>query len=442
MSNNSFASKTKPSLATDHQRDAADIWYLSDLIGKPISTQDGEQIAQVRDLVVRVGRESYPPVSGLVTRSYWKSFYIPWEHVERLTESGFLLASATIDLQPFQRREGEMLLLKDVLDKQVVDVRGRRVVRANDLRLWYRQDSQGRGRLTLIGLDVTAPALLRRILPSSMRPRVKPGAVIDWRDIEQLAHDSPGVKLKTSHRKISRLNPVDIAHIVEDLSTNQGAEIMSALDDAVAADTLEEMNEELQADILEGMDEERAADILEEMNPDDAADVLAALSEERRLDLLSRMDREEAAEVQELLQYQPDDAGGLMTTDYVAVVDTMTASQVVAWIRTLEDIPDVIYYIYVVDDLESEQLLGVTTLRDLLLAPLDEPIREFMTTDFQTVEPEEDAREAARIMSEYNLLALPVTDSDLHLLGIVTVDDAMEILLPDQFRSKVPRVFS
>lgn len=396
----------------------------------------------MRDLVVRVGRESYPPVSGLVTRSYWKSFYIPWEQIEGLDEEGFLLQTATLDLQPFQRREGEMLLVKDVLDKQVVDVRGRRVVRANDLRLWYRTDSRGKGRLTLIGLDVTAPALLRRILPAPMRSRVKPGAVIDWRDIEQLANESPGVKLKTSHRKISKLNPVDIANIVEDLTSSEAAEIVSSLDDAVAADTLEEMNEELQADILEGMDEERAADILDEMNPDDAADVLAALSEDRRRDLLARMEREEAAEVEELLQYQPDDAGGLMTTDYVAVVETMTASQVVDWIRALEDVPDVIYYIYVVQDLETERLLGVTTLRDLLLAPADDLLHDFMNTDFQTVEPEEEAQEVARIMSEYNLLALPVTDPSRRLLGIVTVDDAMEILLPDQFRSKVPRVFS
>lgn len=418
--------------------DQSTIYYLSDLIGKSICGDRAEPIARVRDLVVRVGEGAgYPPVTGLVTRSSWKSFFIPWEQVQSLDASGFHLKSARVNLQPFVRQDGEMLLVKDVLDKQVVDIKGRRVVRSNDLRLLYRQN-----RLLLIGIDVTAPALLRRLLPSGMKRRVEQGTVIDWRDIEQLASESPGVRLKIDHRKISRLHPVDIAHIVEDLSSNQSAELFEQLDDATAADALEEMNEELQADILEDMDEERAADILEEMNPDDAADLLGTLTEEKRQELLGRMDHEDAEEVRELLRYQEDDAGGLMTTDYVAVSEDMTAGEVIEYIRSLEEVPDVVHYIYVVDDLENERLLGVTNLRDVLLAPPNRPVREFMTTDFQTVWPEEDARETASIMSEYNLLALPVVDSEGKLLGIVTVDDAMELLLPDQFRKQMPRVFS
>lgn len=414
-------------------------YYLSDLIGKPIYS-DGDQIANVRDVVVRVGGGGgYPAVTGLVTRSNWKSFFIPWQQVASLDQRSFHLRSADVSLNPFHRREGEMLLARDVLDKQVVDIKGRRVVRSNDLRLLYRRD-----RLVLIGLDITAPALLRRLLPSGMKRRVEQASVIDWRDIEQLASESPGVRLKIDHKKISRLHPVDIAHIVEDLNSNQGAEVFEHLDDATAADTLEEMAEELQADILEDMDEERAADILEEMSPDDAADVLATLNEEKREKLLRRMDQEEAEEVLELLQYQADDAGGLMTTDYVAVAEGMTAAQVIEYIRNLdpEDVPDVIHYIYVVDNLETEKLLGVTNLQDVLLAPPDQPVPEFMSKNFQTALPEEDVEETAKIISEYNLLALPVVDLEGTLLGIVTVDDVMELLLPDQFRKQVPRVFS
>lgn len=413
------------------------MWYLSDLMGLPICNESGERIAQLRDLVVRVGGEGYPPVSGLVTRSYWKSFYIPWERVRSLDQHGIRLLSAQVSLHAFHRREGEMLLVKDVLDKQVLDVGGRRVVRANDLRLVYRT-----GLLILIGIDVSPQALVRRILPGSMRVKRGPGMVIDWRDIEQFASESPGVRLKIDHQRLSKLNPVDIAHIIEDLSYHQGAELVESLDDATAADALEEMSEELQADILEGMDEERAADILQEMNPDDAADVLAALAEDRRHDLLRRMDRDDAADVQTLLQYEADDVGGIMTTDLVTVTADQSASQVIESIRRLDEAPDVIYYVYVVEGTESQRLLGVTTLRDVLLASPEEPVGMFMRTDVQTAEPHDDAKEAARLMSEYNLLALPVVDANGRLLGVVTVDDAMELLLPDQFRKQMPRVFS
>jgi Mg/Co/Ni transporter MgtE len=341
-----------------------------------------------------------------------------------------------------------MLLVKDVLDKQVVDVKGRRVVRSNDLRLVYRgprpvgANGRQRPRLFLIGIDVNAPALVRRLLPGRLRERVQRGTVIDWRDIEQLASESPGVRLKIDHKKISKLHPADIANIIEELNANQGAELFHQLDDATAADTLEEMPEELQADFLEDMDEGRAADILEEMNPDDAADVLATLTEEKRDELLSRMDAEDAEDVLELMQYQHDDAGGLMTTEYVAVRADMTAAEVIEHIRRLEDVPDVVHYVYAVDDLENEKLLGITDLQAILRAPPEMPVGEFMHKDFQTVRAQEDAEETAKIMSEYNLLALPVVDEEQRLLGIVTVDDAMELLLPDQFRRQVPRVFS
>ena len=423
-------------------------FFLSDLIGKPILGDSGERIAQLRDLIVRVNGGTYPSVTGLVTRSNWKSFFVPWEQVETVDEKGFYLRSAQVNLQAFDRREGEMLLVKDVLDKQVVDIKGRRVVRSNDLRLVYRPPQPGnagvaqRPRLFLIGIDIAAPALFRRLLPGSVKGRVQGSTMIDWRDIEQLASESPGVRLKIDHKKISKLHPADIANIVEELNSYQGAEVFEYLDDAIAADTLEEMTEELQADILEDMDQERAADILEEMNPDDAADVLATLTEEKRADLLRRMDAEEAEDVRELLQYQHDDAGGLMTTDYVAVPADMTATEIIEFIRHLEDVPDVIHYVYVVDNLEHEKLLGITDLQAILRATPDTPIRGIMSREFQTVPPDEDAEETARIMSEYNLLALPVIDAHRRLLGIVTVDDAMELLLPDQFRRRVPRVFS
>ena len=315
--------------------------YLSQLIGSPIRDDSGGRIAAVRDLIVCIG-EVYPPVTGLVARQGRREFFIATDQVAGLTASGAVLCSHKLNIAPFDRRPDEILLGRDVLDRQIIDVDGKRVVRVNDLQL-----ASVEGAHRVIGVDVGARALLARFF-GSRRARTPVGDLVDWADIEYLAANAPSVRLKVSHDRLAKLHPAEIANIIEDLSYHQGTEIVSSLDDETAADTLEELDEERQADILGQMDSERAADILDEMAPDDAADILADLPQEKQEELLSLMEPEESEDVRELLEYHEDTAGGMMTTDYVSVPLAMTAGEALAYLADMEDQPDFVYYLYVV----------------------------------------------------------------------------------------------
>src|SRR5919107_1747852 len=256
--------------------------YLSQVLGRPIREVEGERVATLKDVIVRLG-EDHPPVTGLVARYQRRDFFVPRARVARIDVSGVRLNSDILDLRRFARRDGEALLARDVLDKQLIDVDGKRVVRVNDVQL------------------------------------------IDWADVGYLATDAATVQLKSSRDKLARLHPVEIARLAEALSRQHGFEVIEALDDETAAEALEEMHAEDQARIIGDMEEERAADILEHMSPDEAADVLGDLPEEQAQDLLERMEHEEKADVQELLPYEDDEAGGLMTTEFVVLPRDLTA---------------------------------------------------------------------------------------------------------------------
>lgn len=411
--------------------------YLSQLLGGAIRDLQGEKFATLKDLVVALDpAEPYDRVKGLVAMIRRRAVYIPWDHVGVIDKRDIVLKSPMLDLRPFERREGEMLLGRDVLDKQLVDIEGRRVVRANDLQLVLAE-----GELRVVGVYVSGRALLRRL---AGRYGARPGTgegIISWQDVEGFAVHNPQVRLKVTHARLAQLHPVEIAHIVDALSVRQGAEIVAALDDEIAADTLEELDEERGADILEGLDEERAADILERMGPDEAADALAEMPEEKAQSLLERMEEEEAQDVRELMTYAEDTAGGLMTTDYVAMPGGVTAAEAMRRLRTLEEKPEFLHYVYVVEDLENERLLGVVSLRDLILADPEAALADIMEADFKWARLQGGAIEVAKLMGDYNLVALPVLTADGCLQGIVTIDDAIEWVLPEPWQRRLPRFF-
>jgi CBS domain-containing protein len=375
-------------------------------------------------------------VTGLVARYSRRDFFLPRRHVAELNGHGARLSSDKLDLTPFARREGEVLLARDVLDKQLIDVDGKRVVRVNDVQL-----IEAGGQLRVTGADVSLQGLWRRLAPQGLVGSQKPVEVIDWADVGYLATDAATVQLKSSRDKLARLHPVEIARLAESLSYHQGAEVVEALDDETAAETLEEMSADTQARIIGDMDEERAADILEWMSPDEAADVLGDLPEEKAEDLLNRMDDEEQADVAELLPYEDDTAGGLMTTEFVTLPKGLTVGEALARLREMAETPNMIYYLYVVEEEGSWKLSGVITLRSLILADPSHKLEQVMREDFQTAHPDDSAREVAERIAEYNLLALPVIDDEGEIAGIVTVDDAMEWLLPKGWRQRLPRLF-
>jgi magnesium transporter len=413
--------------------------YVSQVLHRPIFDGRGEKVATIEDIVVRYGDEEYPPVIGLVAKYRRRNFFIPWRDLSGIGLDGARMNSAVLDLTPFIRREGEVLLNKDVLDNQLIDVDGKRVVRVNDVQLI---DTGGQWRVS--GADVSLRGFLRRLMPQGFFGSDRPVEVIDWADVGYLATDTATVtvQLKSSKDKLSRLHPVEIAQLAETLSPIHRTEVVESLDDEIAADTLEEMSTEAQARILEEMDEERAADILEEMSPDDAVDVLDEMDDEKSEHLLSLMEEEERADVAELMPFENDTAGGLMTTEFIVFPRTLTVGETIARLREMAETPNMIYYLYVVEEEGSWRICGLISLRSLILADPTKRLEEVMRTDFRFAHPNESAEDVAHTISEYNLLALPVIDDDGDIAGIVTVDDAMEILLPRNIQRRVPRVFS
>lgn len=413
--------------------------YVSQILNRPIFDGRNEKIAAISDIIVRYGEEDYPPVIGLVARYRRRNFFMPRRDISGLGEHGAKMRSAIVDLSPFIRREGEVLLGKDVLDNQLIDVDGKRVVRVNDVQLIEVGDVW-----RVSGADVSLQGFLRRLMPKGFYGSDRPVEVIDWADVGYLATDTTTVtvQLKSSKDKLSRLHPVEIAQLAETLSPIHRTEVVESLDNETAADTLEEMSTEAQARILEEMDQERAADILEEMSPDDAVDVLGELSEEKAQELFNLMEDQEKADVAELLPYEHDTAGGLMTTEFIVFPKDLTVGETIARLREMAETPNMIYYLYVVEEEDSWKLAGLISLRSLILADPSRTLAEVMRRDFASAHPSDSAEEAAQTISEYNLLALPVVDDEGDIAGIITVDDAMEILLPINLQRRLPRLFS
>ena len=412
--------------------------YVSQIINRPVFDARNEKIAVIKDVIVRYGDEEYPPVIGLVARYRRRNFFMPSRDFTDLGLHGATMTSTILDLTPFIRRDGEVLLGKDVLDNQLIDVDGKRVVRVNDVQL-----IEAGNMWRVSGADVSLQGFVRRLMPKGFYGSDRIVEVIDWADVGYLATDTATVtvQLKSSKDKLSRLHPVEIAQLAETLSPIHRTEVVESLDDEFAADTLEEMSTEAQARILEDMDQERAADILEEMSPDDAVDVLGELSDQKAEQLFNLMDDDERADVAELMHFDHDTAGGLMTTEFLVFPKDLTVGETIAGLRQMAETPNMIYYLYVVEEANSWKLCGLISLRSLILADPTFKLADVMRSEFRFAHPSESAEEVAQTISEYNLLALPVIDDEGDIAGIVTVDDAMEILLPKNLQRRLPRLF-
>ena len=415
--------------------------FLSDFLNAEVVDLKQHRIGRVRDLIV-VMSDPFPRVTGVVLKGSRRLRAIDWSVVRSWDNKELSLKVDEASLQAHSRLDTELWLSRQVLDKQIVDMDGRRVVRVNDLQL-----SQVDGTMLLVGVDIGGRGLMRRIGLEGLGRRVTaalgldwPQKLISWEAVDPVKTDVNSVKLRIAHTKLARLHPADIADIVHELGPEDRSAVFAALDDEKAADTLEEIDEpQMQASILERLDVERASDILEAMAPDEAADLLADMPRERAQQLLQKMEEDEAEDVEELLAYREDTAGGLMTTAYVAVLHTLTAAQAIDRLRELEPDAEQVFYVYVID--EEEHLLGVLSLRDLIVARPDTQIRDFMIAKVVSVPLDAGPREVAEAISKYNLLAVPVVDQHNRIQGIVTVDDVMERVMPSRAGGRRRRMF-
>jgi len=415
--------------------------FLSQSIGLPVRDPSGEPIGSIADLIVAIGG-TYPPVTGLVVRTDGRRIFIPWRHVAGFDETGARLGVRTIDVGKFSQRPTEILLKANLLDKQIVDLEGRKVIRVNDVSLDIVD-----GRLRLVAVDVGAAGLLRRLgIEGPFKTIARglhapmPERYIDWEDVDPLDSTIASVRLRVPHAKLAELHPADLASIIEDLAPRDRAGVLASLSDEDLADVVEEMDPDAQVDVLEELTPARAADILEEMSPDDAADLVADLDQEMRDEILRNMEQDEADEVQELLAYEEDSAGGMMTTEYIAVEEHLTCGETIDRLRELEPDAETIYYVYVTT--EEGHLSGVLSLRDLIVAQPATAIRDVMIREPVAVLVTADEDEVAEVVAHYNLLAVPVVNEQNQLMGIVTVDDALETVIPSAWKKRLPHVFS
>jgi len=344
------------------------------------------------------------------------------------------------EIVQYQPSEGDLYLSRDILDKQIIDTNGMRVVRVNDLDL-----ARVNNAFYIANLDIGGMGLIRRLGLSKVAQRLSSkfgvnfgSGVIAWHDTELLPGDQP-MRLKVASDKITDLHPADLAEIISDLSRTESSALLETLDIKTVADALEEVEPEYQASLVESMTDEKVADVLQEMSPDAAADLLAELPEERSADLLNLMEREDAQDVRELLAYPVDSAGGLMTTEYVAVRPELTAAQVMDVLRETADEAETIFYVYVTD--EEEKLLGVFSLQNLVLAKPDILVKEFMHHRIVTVNLKDSQDEVAQVVAKYNLLAVPVVDEQHHMHGIVTADDALDKIIPTAWKKRIPKLY-
>jgi CBS domain-containing protein/sporulation protein YlmC with PRC-barrel domain len=415
--------------------------FVSEFIGRPVVDLDGKKIGTLQDLVAhRVQDLPHPVVEAIVVKHKHETWVTPYTNVAVLFAPAIPLKQRAGELTPYELSEQDFYLARDVLDKQIIDTEGARVVRVNDLELLRVNDALyvsnvdvgGLGLLRRLGLGKAAQGLATRThLPLQQKN-------ISWDDIELLQSDQ-AMRLRVPGSKLSELHPADVAEIISDLDRLESGPILDSLDVEHLADALEEVEPEFQASLVEQMADERVADILEEMEPDEAADLLAELPKERSQGLLDLMEADEAADVRRLLTYPVDAAGGIMTTEYVAVSPNLTVDGAIQALRAAGEEAETIFYVYVTD--EDNHLVGVFSLSRLIFAQPDMLIANLMQKRVVTVGLLDSQDSVAQVIAKYDLLAVPVVDKEQRLQGIVTADDALDKIIPTAWKKRLPRFF-
>jgi magnesium transporter len=432
--------------------------FLSTLLRKSIYDIEGRRLGSLRDIYVTLN-ETFPVVTALVVHSSMGNgnadMLIPWSQVDSLEEPQIHLTVKQSQIHTYTPQPDELLLRRDILDKQIVDTQGFRVVKVNDLKL-----AQIKKTVRLVGVDISLSGLLRRlgiltpverltnVLPMRLSERT-----ITWNYVEpiQVVRTGastgqltpalagvgasvggvvPQVQLSISHTKLADLHPADIADILEQLDVEEAGAMLGRLDTETAADALSEVETSLQHEILSELDPERASDLLEMLPPDDAADILADIPQEEAERLLSLMPANESQPIRELLRYGAQTAGGIMTNEVVSLSQDMTVEEALVYLRQHSAHLEMIYYLYIVDD--EHHLVGVVSLRELVVAEPITRLRDLMDRDVIKVTTDTDQEEVARVIARYDLLGVPVVDSDNHLVGLVTVDDVIDVIHEEQ----------
>ena len=400
-------------------------FYFSQLLGTPIYDKSGCSIGKIRDVAVR-WESAYPKIVGIKYRKNTHQL-IPIDQIEHCNYKEVRLKESFIIEKTIVLHENDIYISKWLLDKQIIDFKGSKLVRVNDIILsWVVQGNIEQ--MVLLAVDIGIRGLFRRLGLEFLVSRCQ-NNLLDLQYVNPLENWNSYLQLNREKQQMSELHPADIADLLEEMDYKTRAGFIDNLNDQQAVDALGEMDLDSQVDIIEQMDEQRASDILEEMPPDEAADILVEMTAEKSEELLKLMEVEDADEVRELMQYEDGTAGALMTTEFIAFVADLTTEEVINRLRELAPEAETIYYLYVVD--KTEHLQGVLSLRELIVAAPNTMLRNLMHIKLLTVQPDDDHQSVARVINKYGLLAVPVVDEQGIILGIVTVDDVIDLLIPE-----------
>jgi CBS domain-containing protein len=408
----------------------APVFHLSQIVGGELRDAAGERLGRVDDLIVRLGDEDYPPVTGVVATVAGRPVFVAAEQIVEVGPGAVTLIGHGLDLQHFRRRPQEVLLKKDVLDRQLINVDGARLVRANEIELarlegWYR----------VVGVDVSLRGLVRRVLPRVVAGRVEAGGFLDWASVEPFTGHVPTVRLRVPHPKLAKLHPAQVADLVEAASHNEGEEIMAAVaaDPEREADVFEELEDSHQREFVEDRSDAEIAELLARMESDDAADLVLQLPEDRREEVIGLLSPFQARRLRTLLGYDPATAGGLMSPEFVCVYADATREEALDRVQRSILPAEAVGWIYAVNT--HRRVRGGISLADLVRMRPGERLAQAIR-GVQSVRPDADLEEVARLMTDFDLTVVPVLDEDEHLLGIITVDDVLELVLPEGWRRR------
>jgi hypothetical protein len=411
---------------------APPILHLSAVVGSPLRDADGERLGKVDDLIVRLGGAGYPPITGFLVSVAGRPSFLGADRVSAIGTHGVVMRKAKLDLRPFERRAEEVLLKRDLLDRQLINVEGARLVRANEIEL-----ALVAGSWRVVGVDTGPRGGFRRLLPKGLGAHIAAGEFLDWAGVEPFVGHVPTVRLRIPHPKLAKLHPAQIADLVEAASRHEGEEIIQAVGDddrELEADVFEELDDQHQREFLEDRPDADVAEIISRMAPDDAADIVGELDDDRREPVLALLPVSHRIKVRALLGYDPAEAGGLMSPDFILLRGSTSAGDALETVRRSTIAPELLNTVFV--STAEGQLEGSVPVTALLRVEAGRKLTTVVKHETPCLAPDASFEEVARLMADYNLTTIPVADEHGQMVGVVTVDDVLEAMLPRGWRRR------
>ena len=402
-------------------------FYFSRVLNNKLYTSEMKVIGKIKDFGV-VNELKSPKVVVVKVKTNEGIKNVNWDNIIVKKQNGQYILTCT-KLEEVNIKN--MMFLKEhILDKQIIDVNGRKVVRVNDIRLAYLSTG-----FFVVAVDIGTEGLLRRLGFAKPLKRIglkTTSKLMLWSDVETILDSSENIMVSKTYNKLSILHPSDLADIIEDFDVNTGMAILSNLGNTKAADVLEEMEEDDQVKIIDHLAPDKAADILEEMPPDEVADILDGLSDDKAEELLNSMEKEASDEVRELMKYDDDLVGSLMSTDYISFESNYTVEKTINSLRELKPEEDEMYYLYVVND--KNKLVGTVSLRDIIISEPQNTLESIMNKNFISMLDTDEIEDLIKNVSKYNLVAIPIVNKKMNLVGNVIINDIIYELLKSKRR--------